>query len=351
MAVVVFGGQLAAGEHLHVEVEERAHEVEVAGGEHRPVGMAGVLEPVAAAPGPVIGVKPVVHDEDGAIELDRERAAAAAGVHEALKRIGAGEALCRRKAGIGVLRQWFPVEVEQLATAGVNGRGDMLPLVGLEAVGGDDGAFAGNPAEGEPGIGVEGKPVGFAGGAFVENAAGFTRSGLDPGGQRAGGRQGGVRALDGGSRHRARSGGQRGDLGGGERPADHLRTGDFAAEPAGARGVHAQPPRMAVDRERHALGSLGFLDKDPAPVPKLLPPGQMRLPTALHGDSFHGIRLLFQAGQPGFRRVRDAGQRMDAQRDCGGRLGRFQLGRRNGEEIVSAQDGAAGSVEDWILFR
>ena len=62
--------------------------------EHGPVGQPGVLEPVAAAPAAIVGVAllAAVHridGEDRPVELDRKRAAPAAGVDEPLQDVTA----------------------------------------------------------------------------------------------------------------------------------------------------------------------------------------------------------------------------------------------------------------------
>ena len=100
--VVALRCSAAEGKDGSVHLEERLHHIKVACGKHRPVGEAGILEPVRSAPAPEVGVesaccaRPVVriHREERAVEFDRVCTASGAGQHVALEVVSARHRFC-----------------------------------------------------------------------------------------------------------------------------------------------------------------------------------------------------------------------------------------------------------------
>jgi hypothetical protein len=113
-----------------VHAEQRTHHLEVAAGEQRPVGQAGVLEPVRTAPIAEIGVVTWAIDvEDRAVELDGRAAPPRTGEHEPLQSVALRDefAVGRVRAGRKVADD-FPVGKHPHAGVDIERHGHVRPL-------------------------------------------------------------------------------------------------------------------------------------------------------------------------------------------------------------------------------
>ena len=174
-----------------IHAEERALQVEVAGGAEADVGQARVLPPVARPPAAIVGVllrRAGRHGEERAVELDRIGAAPGAGGDEPLQVIHLADVgglvahRCARAVG-----HELAVHVEAAAARGGIGHGrDVRPLAGGQGVVLLQDGLAADEAQAVAGMGVEQEAVAAAGRDLVHEPRAAARQllRLDPGFER-----------------------------------------------------------------------------------------------------------------------------------------------------------------------